>query len=598
MGLLQFLSFCHKAPSCYHPDFSDTKSTMVDYSNIPRDSRRVPIAAKVQFKFDRFSGFISEYSANISPTGMFIVTDNPEPSGRILDLEFRLGDGFEIIKGQGEVVWVRTEPDGPSRPPGMGIRFMELSPGSQELIYRIVDRYVAQGGTPFDLTGVRPTPVAAAAAPVTPAVPVAPAVPAPPQAPDMALPPLSLEPDPFPDLEPEPGSEASGTVLPWSPSLKETQMRGGDVLPPLEPLDDIFHLEEVPPGTAEPVAAKASPPAQTVLTFPGAQPEPLPAPASALFPPLDPADDLDLTQAGPTVVGFDEPIPDPPSYSAAATAPPSATDLFASYLPQPAAPPEAPNVRPLSTLAGGASVQQPSRRVVPLVLVAVLLAVAAAAFFLRDRIGGWVGLGGGEGEEIVTAEQRPLPRPSGTPPPPPTLQEEMGLTSDTSPDPDPGSAQEPPASAPATPQAESAAAPAPEEPEPQRLPEVVRRKPAPTPVAAPPSGPALTAVDRITFEPAPGRTTVILWGNGAIRPESYNQSNVDSPPRAVIKVFGVRKPFPTALISVRTTEVRQIRIGYHDGNELHIVMDLAGSRVKVARIEPDGQRLRIHLQAQ
>ena len=114
---------------------------MVDYSNIPRDSRRVPIATKVQFKFDRFSGFISEYSSNISPTGMFIVTENPEPPGRILDLEFRLGDGFEIIKGQGEVVWSRSVPEGPSRPPGMGIRFLELSPGSQDLIYRIVDRY-------------------------------------------------------------------------------------------------------------------------------------------------------------------------------------------------------------------------------------------------------------------------------------------------------------------------------------------------------------------------------------------------------------------------------------------------------------------------
>ena len=30
-----------------------------DYSNIPRDSRRVPLATKVAFKFDRFSGFIS-----------------------------------------------------------------------------------------------------------------------------------------------------------------------------------------------------------------------------------------------------------------------------------------------------------------------------------------------------------------------------------------------------------------------------------------------------------------------------------------------------------------------------------------------------------
>src|SRR5688572_31950079 len=110
----------------YHAMLNVTEA-MVDYTNIPRDSRRVPLETKVQFKFDRFSGFISEYSSNISPTGMFIVTENPEPAGRILDLEFRLGDGFEIIKGQGEVVWVRSAPDGPGRPPGMGIRFMELS---------------------------------------------------------------------------------------------------------------------------------------------------------------------------------------------------------------------------------------------------------------------------------------------------------------------------------------------------------------------------------------------------------------------------------------------------------------------------------------
>src|SRR5207237_4052716 len=92
---------------------------------------------------------------NISPTGMYIVSSNPEPPGRVLDLEFRLGDGFEIIQGKGEVVWSRSMADGPNRPPGMGIRFVELSEGSKDLIYRIVDRYVQEGGTPFDLTTAR-----------------------------------------------------------------------------------------------------------------------------------------------------------------------------------------------------------------------------------------------------------------------------------------------------------------------------------------------------------------------------------------------------------------------------------------------------------
>lgn len=576
---------------------------MVDYSNIPRDSRRVPLATKVQFKFDRFSGFISEYSSNISPTGMFIVTENPEPAGRILDLEFRLGDGFEIIKGQGEVVWARSLPDGPSRPPGMGIRFLDLSPGSQDLIYRIVDRFVAQGGTPFDLAGMRE----------------APAAPGAPAAPEPALPPLSLEPDPFPDLE---GRERAATVLPWSPSQKETLMPGGpggDVLSPLEPLDEIFHLEEVPaspaPGSDAPPApaAQAASPAPGVLPFPGSSPgappaEPLPAPDNGPFPELEA--DLDLTQAGPTVVGFDEPIPDPPSYpdsrSSLSGGPSGVNDLFASYLPQPVVPPEAPQVRPLSTLAGGASVQQP-RRIFPLVLVAVLLAVAAAVFFLRDRIAEWTGFGGGD-EEMVTAEQRPpLPRPA-APPPDSTLQQEVGgLTSDSQASPP---AQEPPAaSAPsgetAQPPAPTPAAPAapPAEPEPRPLPEVVQRKPAPGAPAPPaaPAGPAVTAVERITFEPAPGGTTVILWGNGAMRPESYKRISVDSPPREVIQLRGIQRPFAPVRIPVGTSEVKQIRVGYHEragGNELHVVIDLAGGRVKAVRIEPDGQRLRIHLQEQ
>jgi len=135
---------------------------MIDYSNIPRDSRRVPLETRVQFKFDRFSGFISEYSANISPGGLFLRTRSPRPPGTVLDFEFRLGDGFELIKGRGEVIWVRAEDEGPARPAGMGLRFLELSEGSRELIYRIVDHHVLQGGTPFDVTQrpPDPTPVA------------------------------------------------------------------------------------------------------------------------------------------------------------------------------------------------------------------------------------------------------------------------------------------------------------------------------------------------------------------------------------------------------------------------------------------------------
>src|SRR5882757_5936950 len=130
---------------CYDPELQASRLKMVDYSNIPRDSRRVPLETRVQFKFDRFDGFISEYSANISPGGLFLRTRVPQPPGTVLDFEFRLGDGFELIRGRGEVVWNRLEDEGPARPAGMGLRFQSLSEGSKELIYRIVDQHILHG---------------------------------------------------------------------------------------------------------------------------------------------------------------------------------------------------------------------------------------------------------------------------------------------------------------------------------------------------------------------------------------------------------------------------------------------------------------------
>jgi uncharacterized protein (TIGR02266 family) len=638
---------------------------MADYANIPLDSRRVPLATKVQFKFDRFSGFISEYSANISPTGMYIVSEKPEPVGRILDLEFRLGDGFEIITGQGEVVWSRSVPEGPSRPPGMGIRFMELSPGSKDLIRRIVDQYVAQGGIPFDLTGMYA---------------------APPLPPEPALPPLAQEPDPF-DL-PEPVRDSAGSALPWfsaqaSAQKESASMPSGKALPPLEPLDEeIFKLEE-PALSPAPGPVAAQPLAQSVLPFPFAA-APAMSPASELdetaamtpppsspsiemnpsiemkmeedpFPPF--VDPLELTQAGPTV-GFDEPLPEPFQESLSASAAPSLSpvetgpvssfdssgalgslgssgspgsplgsmasvgspgpadtaplappslgpesDPFAAFLPKPAAPAEQPPVRPLSTLAGGASVHQPRRTAPWMILVLLLVGIGLAAFLLRNQIMGWMGLGG-DGEDVVAeTEAPPLRQPEPAPATPPTLQEELSLTSDAQ-----GSTLEPSPPGAAIPPGAPAPAPPIDEPDPaQPLPEVVQRKPAATyPAAAPAAamagpaaGPSVTAIDRITFESAPNGTVVVLWGNGAIRPESYKRVSLTDPAREVIQVRGMTRPFSPVRIQAGTGELRQIRVGYHQkggGNELHIVLDLEGPRVKVVRIEPDGQRLRIHLQ--
>jgi uncharacterized protein (TIGR02266 family) len=427
-----------------------------DLSSVPRDSRRVPIAAQVTFKFERFAGFISEYSQNISPTGMYISTNQPEPPGSVLDFEFQLGDGFEIIQGKGEVVWIRAVSEGPTRPAGMGIRFLELGEGSKELIYRIVDQYVQDGGTPFDVSLRPPDPVQPL--------------------------PLSEVASPFPDL-PDLGSD-SGQLPPVDSSAWLPPSTGFEPVDPI-PLDDDF-----PP----------------------------------FMPPMPPMDDPE---------------------------PPRPTVNFGGYAASAAQPPRSP--------------------VIPLAIAGLVLALAAVGFFFRDSLGGMLGFGDKAAAASVAAAVSPEQAPEETPESiTPIVEEEVEGTP---------------------------------------MPEVVRRReeetPAvPAPAAAPPApaaltGPSLTALERITFEQAFGGTDIILWGNGAIRPEVYTQSRIGDPPRELIVLTGMGRPFPSARVEVGTGEVKQIRMGYHQkarGNEQHVVIDLADPSVQVTRIEAREKHLRIHLQ--
>lgn len=114
---------------------------------------RIPIETEVRIQFGSLEGFVDEYAANLSMGGMFIRTQHPQPRGTRLHFELKLSDDFELIKGHGEVMWVRQQDEGADRPAGMGVRFLTIDPDSREMIFRVVDRYIQRGGTPFDLGG-------------------------------------------------------------------------------------------------------------------------------------------------------------------------------------------------------------------------------------------------------------------------------------------------------------------------------------------------------------------------------------------------------------------------------------------------------------
>ena len=472
----------------------------MDYSNIPRDSRRVPLETRVQFKFDRFDGFISEYSSNISPGGLFLRTRAPQPPGTVLDFELRLGDGFELIRGSGEVIWNRLEDEGPARPAGMGLRFLELSEGSKELIYRIVDQHVLQGGTPFDVTQ-RP-------------------------------------PDPVPLSAPPPSS------APWPRPAPLTSK-------------DVFDLP--PPPAASPAA-------------------------SSWLPSLDEHPDLGASPAG-------EPFP----------------DLISQTPPAPA--PDAPPMFAPTFGHAAAASARPRRRMLPWVLLAVGVLLAAGLFLLRDRVMGWVGLGGGdEIAQTPPPQARPkkprrvLPGAPGAPAatPEPSAAPPAAATPASPASPPPLAAAGGPAQTTTAPSvAPAAPAPAPKAP-PAPAAGSSEAPKAPFPAVPEDTGPPLTALEKITFEVAGGGTDVILWGNGAIPASVYTQSRIDgNPPRELFRLSGLRQPFGKPRLVVGTPELLQIRTGFHSGahgNEVHVVLDLANPSVKVTQVEPGPQRLRIHLQ--
>jgi type IV pilus assembly protein PilZ len=82
--------------------------------------------------------FLFAYLQNISEMGIFIRTDHPSRIGTRLRLRFHVEEG-EPLTLDGEVTWINPLRDaGDNLNPGMGVRFMELSPDKREQVVGLV----------------------------------------------------------------------------------------------------------------------------------------------------------------------------------------------------------------------------------------------------------------------------------------------------------------------------------------------------------------------------------------------------------------------------------------------------------------------------
>jgi molecular chaperone DnaK len=116
----------------------------------PSDRRRftrVPLDLLIQYRFESFDAFMSEYAADVSVGGMFVRTRDPRPIGTMIYLQFTLKDGIRLIEALGKVVRVVSGGD----EPGMGIEFVNLDEDSREMVEAIVRERGSPGADTDDL---------------------------------------------------------------------------------------------------------------------------------------------------------------------------------------------------------------------------------------------------------------------------------------------------------------------------------------------------------------------------------------------------------------------------------------------------------------
>lgn len=110
------------------------------------------------------------------------------------------------------------------------------------------------------------------------------------------------------------------------------------------------------------------------------------------------------------------------------------------------------------------------------------------------------------------------------------------------------------------------------------------------------AGPPMNQVRLITWKDSDEGTRVTLWGNGianADRCITYPMTG-----RLLLKILGIDWPVREPVLEVMSPEILRIRSGFHpgpEGNELHIVFDLADPQADLLGIEADGEKLLLTL---
>jgi uncharacterized protein (TIGR02266 family) len=109
------------------------------------DHRRAPrVFVDLEVDYASEENYLFAYITNISATGIFVRTTEPEQPGTHLNLRFRSSVATrKPLELEGEVIWVN--PYRPGVPdnlhPGMGIRFLDLDDRARDQLLDLIRRF-------------------------------------------------------------------------------------------------------------------------------------------------------------------------------------------------------------------------------------------------------------------------------------------------------------------------------------------------------------------------------------------------------------------------------------------------------------------------
>ncbi|MFH1807864.1 MAG: PilZ domain-containing protein [Pseudomonadota bacterium] len=126
---------------------------MSDHSGRRHQRARVPLL--VQYRFSPVGDYLTDYSANLSRGGMFIVTDQPRPVGSILYIQFVTRDGSRIIRGQGRIVRSVAQGEGAQERIGHAVEFLDFDADDTRFVEDLVQRALDEQGQPAMRVGRR-----------------------------------------------------------------------------------------------------------------------------------------------------------------------------------------------------------------------------------------------------------------------------------------------------------------------------------------------------------------------------------------------------------------------------------------------------------